>query len=314
MGGRTTPWRNFGESDKGRYHHQCQHNNLATQGTLYVCKHCLTLLHICSSPKHLSQWQQQSPNPFPLLHSSTVGRIITSQSCQDAISGDSKQTILVLYAIVACLDTIAACIGKEASNPYMLQTAQQDNCTTATSVHLSAATNALSNCLHQVDLVTMGGALLHPTMLYQDLDQKQKQDICKMFATTKRLKLVSTANPSGGCTWHNKGATTPLSSTPNEASPVNPPLGTNSSCNHSCCWYPNLKTGDVKYATDGLMPMPKGHGQRFCAAFLRKGATCGLKLCPIQHTCINNMPQADHNIWIKHVHNTSHMSMWIWSN
>ncbi len=65
------------------------------------------------------------------------------------------------------------------------------------------------------------GSTQPSTMLYQDLDQKQKRNDDKMLATTKRLKLVS--NGSAPSAWHcsgNNQHNTPMD-TPNDSPPAN---------------------------------------------------------------------------------------------
>ncbi len=67
-------------------------------------------------------------------------------------------------------------------------------------------------------------------------------------------------------------------------------------------------TGDIIYALTGYMPMPEGHGRRFCAGFLWNGPACQLNPCPTPHIQINDLPQADQQIWIDHVRRKNNMS------
>ncbi len=57
--------------------------------------------------------------PTPFLYSAAVqlGTKITLQLLQEAVYGNTKQTILLSYMALSCLDTIAMNIGKEASTP-----------------------------------------------------------------------------------------------------------------------------------------------------------------------------------------------------
>ncbi len=88
------------------------------QTGLFVCANIVLLC------RAFAQVQSTSPtatdvHPTPFLFSAAIklGNIITSQSLQDAIAGNSEQTSLVLYTVLECLDTITMCIRKEASNP-----------------------------------------------------------------------------------------------------------------------------------------------------------------------------------------------------
>ncbi len=95
---------------------------------LFVCTN--TVLLCCTFAQVQSTLNDNNTsNPIPFLFNTAMklGDIITSQPLQDAIAGQSEQTLLTLYTVLACLDTIATRNGKEASNPDMLRNARQDN-------------------------------------------------------------------------------------------------------------------------------------------------------------------------------------------
>ncbi len=148
-------------------------------------------------------------------------------------------------------------------------------------------------------------------MLYQDLDQKQKRDDDKMLPAAKHLKLVTTSTGPG--TKH-RGVYNPHGTNtdaPNEPINSTPPNQPQLPCDD---WGPGPHQdqhpcmGVIIYAAEGLIPMPDGHGQRFCAAFLRKGAPCCLNPCPTPHICINDLLAKDKKIWSDHVRSTPCMS------
>ncbi len=93
--------------------------------------------------------------------------------------------MLVLLTVLACLDTIATCIGKEASDLYILWNAKQDTWLYSTSARFVTANRALTTCLQLLNLPATGGNMLPSMLLYHYLDQKQKCDNDKILAATK---------------------------------------------------------------------------------------------------------------------------------
>ncbi len=93
-----------------------------------------------------------------------------------------------------------------------------------------------------------------------------------MLAATKQLKIVLTTTVPG----RKHGSSNNHHDTPIDAPNDSPPP------QHPCPpWndqgpgaQQDPQVGDIIYAAEGLMPMPKGNGRRFCAAFLQKGAAC----------------------------------------
>ncbi len=165
---------------------------------LTVCANTFLLCCTFTQVQSTSEADQDS-HPIPFLYTAAMKRenIITSQQLQDTIVGHSKQTLLVLYTVLACLDTIAACIGKEASNPDILRNTCHNNWLSSSSTCCDLVHKALTTTLQLLENTATGGAMLPTTMLYQDLDQKQKQDNDKMLAAAKCLKLVTNSSVHG---------------------------------------------------------------------------------------------------------------------
>ncbi len=92
------------------------------QTGLIICAN-IVLLCWAFTQVHSTLPTANDNHPTSFLFSAVIklGDIITSRHLLDAILGNSKHTTLVLYTVLMCLNTIAACIGKEASNPDMLQ-------------------------------------------------------------------------------------------------------------------------------------------------------------------------------------------------
>ncbi len=94
---------------------------------LFICAntvlHCHTFVQVQSTSPAIDS---AHPTPFLFNAAMRLGDIITSQPLQDTILGHSKQTLLVSYTDLACLDTITMCFGKEASNLDMLWNARHD--------------------------------------------------------------------------------------------------------------------------------------------------------------------------------------------
>ncbi len=118
------------------------------QTGLFVCAN-IVLLHCTFAQVQSTSPADNHAHPTPFLFDAAMkrGDIITSQPLQDTISGHSKQTLLVLYTVLACLDTIATCIAKEASYPDILQNACQEEWSCSTLVCFAAANRALVTTL-----------------------------------------------------------------------------------------------------------------------------------------------------------------------
>ncbi len=116
----TSPGRSFKKPYQSGHLHQNQNNCTPTNRTVCLCQHilCRTFAQVQST---LDVDTISHPTPFLFTTAMKLGDIITSQPLQVAIAGHSKQTLLVLYTVLACLEMIATCIGKEASNPDVLQ-------------------------------------------------------------------------------------------------------------------------------------------------------------------------------------------------
>ncbi len=139
---------------------------LTGTGTI-VCANVALLCCIFAQVQSITKATHNS-HPTPFLYSAAVqlGTKIASKQIHDATYGNTKQTILLSYSVLACLDTIIMCLGKEAHNPNMLRLARQDSWQWAHSKQFAAVYHALNLCLQQLDLTTTGGALLPQTMLY----------------------------------------------------------------------------------------------------------------------------------------------------
>lgn len=116
--------------------------------------------------------------------------------------------------------------------------------------------------------------MLPPTMLYHDSDQKRKRDNDRILAATKRLRLVSTGPVQGGRTRGGTNQEEHIMEPHGMTHPRPPPPVPRHEQHHNMPRDPHPRAGDIVYAADGFMPMPEGHGRRFCAAFLRKGKAC----------------------------------------
>ncbi len=84
---------------------------------------CDNIALLCCTFAHVQfiDTSNHDSHPILFLYSTLVqlGTKIYSQLVQDAVHGDTEQTILLSYTTISCLDTITMNIGKEASNPDM---------------------------------------------------------------------------------------------------------------------------------------------------------------------------------------------------
>lgn len=185
---------------------------LAGTGTI-VCANVALLCRIFAAVQSITE-EMHDDHPTPFLYSAAVqlGTKITSKAIHDATYGNSKQKILLLYSVLACLDMIIMRLGKEAHNPNLLWLACQDSWEQVHLERFAAAHHALTLCLQLLDATATGGALLPQTMLYQSSDHKQTHDDENLYAAAKRLKLMP----------HN---TTSHSKPRREASPNNHSVG-----------------------------------------------------------------------------------------
>ena len=167
-------------------------------GTI-VCANIALLCRIFAQVQSITEATHDN-HPTPFLYSAAVqlGTKITLKAIHNATYGNSEQTILLSYSVLACLDTIIMCLGKEAHNPDLLRLARQDSWERAHSERFAAAHHALILCLRQIDATATGGALLPQTLLYQASDHKQKRDDETIFVAAKRLKLTPHDMPHTG--------------------------------------------------------------------------------------------------------------------
>lgn len=113
-------------------------------GTI-VCANVALLCRIFAQVQSITDATHDS-HLTPFLYSAAVqlGTKITSKAIHNATYRNSEQTILLLYSVLACLDTIIMCLRKEAHNPDMLRLARQDSWEQAHSEHFAAAHHALT--------------------------------------------------------------------------------------------------------------------------------------------------------------------------
>ncbi len=192
-----------------------------------MCANVFLLCWVFAKVKRTSPtYGKNHPTPFLYHVAMTLGDTITSHLLQDAVSGNSKQVIIISYAVLACLNTVATCIGKEATNPDMTGTARGNSCTSTASKQFAAASKALAFLLQQLELTALGGALFPKTLLYKDLDQKRKQDNNKILSAAKQLKLLTHKHhppQRHGSKWNNTAAP---ALTINHPTPINLGNGT----------------------------------------------------------------------------------------
>jgi hypothetical protein len=276
---------------------------------LHVCANIVLLCRVFAQVQSESATDDAThPTPFLFQAASELASHISTRELRETVAGNSEQAALVSYVTIACLDTIAACIGKEAMNLDMLRQARQDDWVSAPSLRFTAAHNALENCIQHITLAATGGAIFMPTMLYLDSDQKRRRDEDRMLATAKRLKLTSGGHSGSAYASQGRGAHTNGEPTQGIPSTGTRPPGHRPDKGAPTRRDIHPRAGDIIYAADGLMPMPEGQGRRFCAAFLRKGAACRLTPCPTTHKQINDLSKDDQKIWIEHVRKTPKMS------
>ncbi len=151
----------------------------------------------------------------------------------------------------------------------------------STSAQFAVAHKALHTTLQQLKNTATGGTMLPSTMPYQESDQNQKHNDDRMIVTAKCLKLLNRSTPCGlnhgGPNRHDMPMETPHDSPP--PTHLNPPYH---DCGPSIHQDQHPWAGDVIYAVDGFMPLPEGHKQRFCVAFLWKGGYMLTK--PLPHS------------------------------
>ncbi len=273
---------------------------LPHMGTI-VCPNISLLCRVFSYAQSIDT-SAHDTHPIPFLYSAAVqlGSKITSWLLQDAVYSDTEQTILLLYTALSCLDTIVTNIGKEASNPNMIQQAHQESRDQAPSKQFTSANCALIACLNQLDLIAIVGAFLPHTMLYKVSNAMMTNSLQQ----PSNSKLHHTTCP----TMFNHTGKAPQPTTLQDFQTTNPPID-----------HPHCKpTADMEHKETTLttlkilstlqLLMPEGHSRQFCMGFLRNGPTCQLNPCPTPHICINDLPQADQQLWINHMQCTINTS------
>lgn len=166
---------------------------------LAVCANMVLLCCIFTQVQSDSIMDDNShPTPFVFKAASTLASHITHQQLGETVAGNSEQAILPSYMVIACLDTIASNIGKEAANLTMICKACWDNWTAMPFAPFGAEYDALNTCIPQIKLASTGGVTFHPTMLYLNSEQKRKRDDKRMLAAAKQLKLMPGEPHTGG--------------------------------------------------------------------------------------------------------------------
>lgn len=118
---------------------------------LSVCANMVLLCRIFAQVQsELETDHETHSTPFLFDAASQLGFQITQRQLLDTIAGNSKQAILLLYTVIACLDTISTCIRMEAANLDMLCQVQRRTGSWPLCLLCCHACKALTMCLQQL--------------------------------------------------------------------------------------------------------------------------------------------------------------------